>query len=149
MSYIQELRGRAGDLPLILVRPTLILLNHDGAILLVKHEDDTWGLPGGLLEPGESTEETVRRELDEELNITIGELKHFNVFSGDGFYKKSIYGTESHYIAVAYIANQYSNEIKPDNVEVVDYGFFKPDEMPDNLPEMNLIIIKQFEESIY
>lgn len=51
--YIKELRERAGDIPLILVRPTLILTDTEVKLLLVRHNDDSWGLPGGLLEPGE------------------------------------------------------------------------------------------------
>ncbi|OBZ07790.1 hypothetical protein A7975_29155 [Bacillus sp. FJAT-26390] len=64
--YIQKLINRVPDLPLIMVRPTLILRNCNGLILLVKHCDGLWGLPGGLLEPGESVEEALKRELHEE-----------------------------------------------------------------------------------
>jgi len=37
-----------------------------GEILLVRLEGDYWNLPGGGVEPGESLEEALRREVDEE-----------------------------------------------------------------------------------
>jgi ADP-ribose pyrophosphatase YjhB (NUDIX family) len=41
--------------------------------LLIRHEasPDTWGVPGGGHEPGETMEETARREVHEETNIQV------------------------------------------------------------------------------
>lgn len=41
--------------------------------LLIRHEDspDTWGVPGGGHEPGETMEETARREVQEETSIHV------------------------------------------------------------------------------
>ncbi|BFH63057.1 NUDIX domain-containing protein [Paenibacillus azoreducens] len=146
--YIEELRNRSGNLPLIIVRPTLILLNDEGSILMVKHHDNTWGLPGGMLEPGESVEDALKRELREELDIKINvnDLNHFQVFSDSRFYISQL-GADTHYIAITYYTKQFKGKIKPDQVEVTDFGFFKPDEMPDQTMNMIKVIVKQFETS--
>jgi mutator protein MutT len=61
-----------------MVRPTGILIE-DGKILLIKQdvtETRHWSLPGGKLEPGETIENCLVRELKEEtgLDISIKEL---------------------------------------------------------------------------
>jgi 8-oxo-dGTP pyrophosphatase MutT (NUDIX family) len=50
-------------------------INGGQDILCVKKRGlDVWISPGGKLNPGESHEECLARELDEELNIFLGEL---------------------------------------------------------------------------
>ncbi|KRF10181.1 hypothetical protein ASG89_01180 [Paenibacillus sp. Soil766] len=141
--YIKELRDRTGDLPLILVRPTLILTNNEGEILLVRHNDDSWGLPGGLLEPGESVEDALRREMVEELNIIIKDMDFFHIFSDARFYIKS----RTHYVAITYTTNKYEGTIQPDRNEVIEYGYFKPNKLPEKTMEMIKIIIKEFTDT--
>ena len=52
------------------------LFNETGEILLEKRADDSlWGLPGGWVDVSEGPEETVRRELKEETNLLVGDLK--------------------------------------------------------------------------
>ena len=58
------------------------VIYRDGTILGVQHRDkegnpkDFWSIPGGGLDPGETIEQGVRRELTEELGIeaTVGRL---------------------------------------------------------------------------
>jgi 8-oxo-dGTP pyrophosphatase MutT (NUDIX family) len=42
----------------------------NGKVWLRKNERDEWELPGGKIDPGEQPEETVLRELSEELGFT-------------------------------------------------------------------------------
>lgn len=41
-----------------------------GEVLLLKNERDEWELPGGKLDPGETPEECVAREINEEVAIS-------------------------------------------------------------------------------
>jgi 8-oxo-dGTP pyrophosphatase MutT (NUDIX family) len=74
--WFQELAGRASGLP---VRESVRALVRDerGRVLLLRYGDeygDWWITPGGRREEGEDDEQTLRRELDEEIGLVDLEL---------------------------------------------------------------------------
>lgn len=57
-----------------------VLIRADGCFLLTsrppgKVYEGYWEFPGGKLEPGESVEDALRRELREEIGVTIGAVQ--------------------------------------------------------------------------
>src|SRR3954463_3160169 len=87
LRWFRELAGRASGLPL---RDNVraAVLDERRRVLLLRYGDeygDWWGTPGGGREPGESDEETLRRELAEEVGLVgfdlgplLWELSHWN-----------------------------------------------------------------------
>jgi 8-oxo-dGTP diphosphatase len=59
-----------------------IIRNDEGKILIALRKDinskkGKWEFPGGKIEPGETSENALIREIKEELDIDIKVLKHF------------------------------------------------------------------------
>lgn len=59
---------------------TALITEGDRLVVAERQHDPaggTWDLPGGFLEPGESVEDGLRREIREELNLTIVSAAYF------------------------------------------------------------------------
>lgn len=71
-DYIQDLREKVGHEPLILNFAGAILVNERNEILLQKRSDfNSWGLPGGAIEFGESAKDACVREFGEETGLKV------------------------------------------------------------------------------
>ncbi|POY35194.1 NUDIX hydrolase [Solitalea longa] len=55
------------------IRPSVVLLNNDSVLLMkyIYSDTEVYGLPGGNPEIGESLQEAVKRELQEELSLSV------------------------------------------------------------------------------
>jgi 8-oxo-dGTP pyrophosphatase MutT (NUDIX family) len=77
-----------------------ILRSEDGFLLAIHNHAKSpsrgkWGLPGGHTESGEQLEDTVRRELTEELHIEVGDLHEVGDYPHNGRWHR-VYGAEYH-----------------------------------------------------
>ncbi|UFT98369.1 NUDIX hydrolase [Radiobacillus kanasensis] len=135
MNYIEELREKVGHRPLILPGAVVVLINNKNQVLLQHRTDGGWGLPGGLMELGESLEEAARREVKEETGLVVGELYLVNVFSGPEFYFKVDNGDELYSVTAVYISRDFNGEWNIDQNESLEVRFFDFDQLPNNLTE--------------
>lgn len=56
-----------------------LVLNDDGKVLLVNSPWRGWEYPGGLIEPGESFEQALRREIREEAGVEVEILRFVGI----------------------------------------------------------------------
>lgn len=133
MEYYKELRKHVGHQPIILPGAVVIIVNADGEILLQLRNDDTWGLPGGLMELGESFVDTARREVLEETGLQVGELHLVEVFSGSECYRKLANGDEFYAVTAVYTTKEFSGELRLDEAESKDLQFFALNSLPENI----------------
>ncbi|WP_199425655.1 NUDIX hydrolase [Thermaerobacillus caldiproteolyticus] len=143
MGYIEELRSLVGHRPLILVGSLVIIKNKNGEILLQqrKHPHGFWGLPGGLMELGESTEETARREVLEETGLTIGNCKMIDVISGANNYVKAANGDEFYMVTIVYETNEFFGDLHMDPNESLDLRFFHVEQVPKQMVQSHQRIL--------
>lgn len=144
MGYIEELRKVFGSRPLNLAGVAVAVFNEQGQILLQQRRNGIWGVPGGFVELGESTEEAGRREVFEETGIEIGTLQLISVFSGKEFFVKLPNGDEFYPITIAYLCKDIKGGLlKADGIESFSVQFFDFDKLPENISPFIKKLIEQ------
>jgi|SRR4051794_21783978 mutator protein MutT len=147
MTYVAELREVVGDRPLLLPSTSLIALDPEGRILLQRRtDDDTWGLPGGLLEIGEAPEAAIIREVKEEMGIEVREVELFDVFGGSEIYHDYPGQGRVYSVSVAYVTRGVSSKPRVDGQEVSEARFFKADELPSDVERGTRPILRRYLE---
>jgi 8-oxo-dGTP pyrophosphatase MutT (NUDIX family) len=146
VGYVEDLRKLIGHRPLILVGAVTVMVDQSGRILLEQRRfpKGTWGLPGGLMELGESTEQVARREVFEETGLTVKDLKLINVYSGPGHYVVAENGDEFHSVTVAYYTKSFEGNFNIDETESISFQFFEPEKLPEKIVKSHQRIIADY-----
>jgi 8-oxo-dGTP pyrophosphatase MutT (NUDIX family) len=147
MDYIRKMRERIGHEPLLLVGAAVLLIK-DGRLLMMRRTDNhAWGIPGGALEPGETLEETARRETLEETGLVVVKLSLFDVFSGAELYYRYPNGDEVYNVTAAYLAEEVDGEIQLSPAEHSEYGFFPLHDLPEKISPPIMPILKRLQNN--
>ncbi len=121
----------------------VIILNENNEILLIKRKfppkKGYWDLTGGFTGLNESMEESVIREVKEELNITLHNIKYFLSLSGRYGFK----GLKHHTLGFAYVAYINKSQIKKIKPldDAAEYKFFSLDKIP--FKKLGFTVIKK------
>ncbi len=144
MEYYQYLREHVGTKPLILPGSVVIIRSKKGEVLLQKRPEGRWGLPGGLMNLGESFEQVAVREVLEETGLHIQSLKLLHVFSGEDTYVKGENGDEFYSVTAVFITDQIKGDIQFETPETIDVQYFNCSELPDQMVGSHRKFIYQF-----
>ena len=140
-GYIQQLRSQVGHQPLIAIGATVIVTDEEGAVLFQRRSDfGTWGLPGGVMEPGETLEETARRELREETGLCAESLRLLAVCSGPDYFITYPNGDQLHGVVVLFHAIGVTGDLQMTDGESLDLTFFRLDNLPVMEPQVACLI---------
>lgn len=144
MEYYKYLRQYVGHRPIILPGSVVIILNAHNEVLLQKRHDGTWGLPGGLMDLGESFEEVAKREVFEETGLLVDNLKLLNVYSGSEYYLKVANGDELYSVTAVYYTRDVSGELNVDYNESEKMQYFPINQLPTELTDEYRGFIEQY-----
>lgn len=99
--------------------------NDDGRILVIRRRDKgSWQLPGGILELGETIEQGVRREVQEETGVDVEPIRL------TGVYKNMTLGV----VALVFLARSVSGQPRPtDEADAVEW--WTSDQVAANMDE--------------
>jgi NAD+ diphosphatase len=107
------------------ISPSVIVAVINGdKILLAQHKRVTNGMYtvlAGFVNPGESLEECIHREIKEESGIEVTNIRYFG--SQAWPFPDSL--------MIGFIADYANGELKPDNDEITDLKWFKASEIPE------------------
>ncbi|HRJ70513.1 MAG TPA: NUDIX domain-containing protein [Beijerinckiaceae bacterium] len=103
-----------------------IVLDGEGRVFLVRHSYvPGWHLPGGGVEPGETLEAAMRKELREEGNIEVtGALALHGVFHNAHVSRRD-------HVAVYVVRDFTQTGPRAADHEIVETGFFALDALPE------------------
>lgn len=126
------MRAKIGSGLLQIPSAAAIIRDSQGRILLVKSaEADVWGLPAGAIDPGETPEAAVVREVFEETNLRVEPLKIAGVFGGKDFRYRYPNGDAVEYFIVVFECAVIGGTIKSRDGEVSEFRFYASEEMPE------------------
>jgi ADP-ribose pyrophosphatase YjhB (NUDIX family) len=151
LGYVEELRALIGHRPIILAGAVVFVIDRDGKILLqqCKHPAGYWAVPGGIMELGESVEDTARRELYEETRLQAGTLHLINVYSGPQYFSVAPNGDRFYTVTTAFYTTEITGDLVVDPLESLDFRFFRPDALPENIVETHRQMLRDFLDHHY
>ena len=142
-DYIKEIRELIGSRPFILVGSAVLVFNKEYEVLLqLRSDTGRWGIPGGAMEPGESFEETARRELSEETGLRLNRLKFLDMVAGQEYYFQYPNGDEIYNAIALYACEDWEGELRMNDGESRELRFFQLEDLPTLTERQELIINK-------
>ncbi|MCT4791719.1 MULTISPECIES: NUDIX hydrolase [Exiguobacterium] len=144
MNYVETLRKQIGQTPLILVGAVVLVIK-DGQILLEQRNETQarFGLPGGLMEWAESTDETARRELLEETGLVAEKLTLLGVYSGKNYVTTLANGDVFQSVTLAYFATKTSGTLRISE-ESVELTYFPLADLPEQIVGSHRVMIEDY-----
>ena len=144
-NYILDLRKTVGHRPLLQCAASIIIENEQGEVLLGRRTDNhKWGYSGGSIELGETVEECARRELSEEMGLTALELEFFMINSGEETHYIYPNGDEVYNVEIVYLCHRWQGEPKPQEEEFSELRFFPVQEIPEDISDPILPVLREY-----
>ena len=117
---------------------SIIVEDNKGRILMQQRSDDgTWSYPGGRIEIDETVEDGARREVREECGLEVGALSLLGVFSGPELNHVYPNGNEVCGIDIVYVSSDFTGELRSEDGEAKNMGFYPIDNLPKPISPMN------------
>ncbi|MGV3757233.1 MAG: NUDIX domain-containing protein [Verrucomicrobiota bacterium] len=127
-------QSKVGLMPIITVG-ALIFNERDEVLMVRTHKwSDLWGIPGGKIKWGETSEAALRRELLEETNLVVEDIRF--VLVQDCIHSTEFY-RDAHFVLLNYTCRARGNQTVKLNEEAEEYRWVKVMEalrMPINQP---------------
>ncbi|HZU21166.1 MAG TPA: NUDIX domain-containing protein [Gaiellaceae bacterium] len=129
-DYIRRLREQVGHDFILMPSVAALVHGDDGRILLVRHVEGRWQLPGGAVDPDERPADALRREAREEARVELEPRDVLGVFGGPEYRVTYANGDDAGWVVAVYAARIAGGTPTPgDPDEIQEVGWFTPAEI--------------------
>ncbi|HFK1484266.1 TPA: NUDIX domain-containing protein [Bacillus cereus] len=128
--YYKKIREQLGHELILIPSVSAVIKNGQGDILFQYPGGEYWSLPAGAIEPGETPEEAVVREVWEETGLKVQVNKQKGVFGGERFRHIDPNGDQVEYIVVVFECEITSGKLKSIDGESLKLQYFSFSEKP-------------------
>ncbi|WJE55014.1 NUDIX domain-containing protein [Bacillus cereus] len=129
-TYYKQIREKVGSDLIFMPSVAAIIKNEQGEILFQYPGGEFWSLPAGAIEPGETPEEAVVREVWEETGLRVQIKGMKGVFGGRNFRHTYSNGDQVEYIVVVFECEVIKGELRAIDGESLKLQYFSTHERP-------------------
>ena len=123
---------------------TAIITSPPDKILLIKRRTvpfrDYWALPGGRVDPGETVEQTMVREVKEETGLDVAIVSKIGDYHEQGVQD----GVEYDYYPACFLVKTVGGEIKKQESEIEEIKLFSLSDVPEAMAFEHAQMIKDY-----
>ncbi|HLF28594.1 MAG TPA: NUDIX domain-containing protein [Anaerolineae bacterium] len=145
-EYVRWLRRYIGRAKTPLVYASMLIPDERGALLFQRRADfgdAWWGLPGGLLELGESITQTAIREAREETGLIVNPTRLVGLYTSPDFDVTYPNGDQVQQITACFACQQIGGQLRAQADEILELRYFPLDALPP-LPSWYAAMVADF-----
>jgi 8-oxo-dGTP pyrophosphatase MutT (NUDIX family) len=128
-EFYRRVRERVGSDLLLIPAVAAIIRDGQGRILVQQRHDETWSLPAGAIEPGESPASAVVRESYEETGLRVRAARVAGVVGGASCRVRYANGHEVEYVVTIFDCDVAGGGLIDTNDETKRLVFVTKDEL--------------------
>lgn len=148
MDYIKWIREKVGHEKIFLNFSGGCVVNDNGQILLQRREDrNVWGFPGGAIELGESAEEAVIREVEEETGLKVKVEHLIGIYTK--YFDEYPNGDKAQTIVCFFKLEIIGGNLSTKAKETLELKFFNPTEVPKLVNKQHEELLKDFNSNSF
>lgn len=133
-EYIRRMRAKVGQDLIMVVGAAAVICDADGQILLQERADyRVWGIPGGIMEPGEDPAAAVIREVREETGLHVIPERIVGVYGGQDHLITYPNGDQVAVTSITFLCRVIGGTLQVDRDESLALRWFPADNLPENI----------------